>query len=337
MTETSAPAPDVAVAIVNTSSRDLLLACLESLEADRERRVDAEFFVLDNASDDDSVERVRERFSWVRIFEQPYRTGYGANMNTIYARSTGRYFYVLNEDTISAPGSLDALVAYMNANPRVAAVGPKIVYPDGRLQPSAWRFPSPGRAMLGVLTLGRAGVVQSGGERARRVDWAMGCALLLRREALEQVGLFDPQLWMYVDETDLCRRLEDAGWETHYVPDVVVVHHVSQFTTEIPERRIVEHWRSRKKYWRKHHSAVGVRVATALTGLQYALRAGAVAVFRRLPRSGTSPYADRALETRLRLHVRNAWFGETGPGIAEIARDWNVRHGVSPPPPDGPA
>ena len=334
----SAPTPDVTVAIVNTSSRDLLLACLESLENDPSRRVSAAIFVLDNASDDDSVQRVRERYPGVHVVEQRYRAGFGANQNAVIEGTSSRYVYLLNEDTVSEPGSLDVLVEYMDAHPQVGVVGPKIVGPDGRLQASAWRFPSPGRAALGTLTLGRAGVVQSGGASPRRVDWAMGCALLVRRQALEQVGVFDEELFMYVDETDLCRRLADAGWETHYFPAVVVVHHVSQFSAAIPERRIVEHWRSLRRYWRKHHSKAGARIAAWCTGLQYAVRYGLVSAARILPSERRPSFATGAFAGRMALHVRNAWFGETGPGLAEIAREWNERHGVTPPgaaPPSG--
>jgi hypothetical protein len=331
MTNVSMSRPDVSVGIVNTSSRDLLAACLESLGRDEGRRVDAEFVVLDNASEDDSVELVRSRFPWVRVVEQPFRAGFGANQNTVFAQTSGRYFYILNEDTLSEPGSLDALVSYLDAHARVGALGPKIVYPDGRPQTSAWRFPSPARAAIGTLTLGRAGVVQSGGARTRRVDWAMGCALMVRRSAIEPMGLFDEGIYMYVDETDLCRRLAAAGWETHYFPEVVVVHLESQFSAAIPERRIVEHWRSRRRYWRKHHSRPAARLAAFLTGAQFAVRSAVVSVLRRLPEGRRPAYANRAFSASLNAHVRNAWFGETGPGLAELAREWNERHRVSPP------
>src|SRR5581483_8940209 len=158
-------------------------------------------------------------------------------------------------------------------NPRVAALAPRLVYPDRRLQDSAWRFPSPATAALGLLTLSRLGVVQSGGSEVRDVDWAMASALLLRREALDEVGLFDEEFFIYSEETDLSRRLRRAGWRTQYFPQVTVVHHESQFSAGIPDRRINEMWRGRHRYWRKHHSAAGARVAALSTGAQYAGRA----------------------------------------------------------------
>jgi N-acetylglucosaminyl-diphospho-decaprenol L-rhamnosyltransferase len=328
VSERAAAAPDVSVSIVNTSSRDFLIACLESLEREASRTVSVEVVVLDNASDDGSAQAVRERFPSVRVIEQRFRAGFGANHNTVIRETSGRYVYVLNEDTVSEPGSFDRMVAYADAHPRVGALGPRVVYPDGRHQPSAWRFPSPSAAALGTLTLGKVGIEQSAGNRPRRVDWAMASALLVRRAALDEVGLFDERFFIYTEETDLCRRLAAAGWETHYLPEVSIAHHVSQFSASIPERRIVEHWRSRHRYWAKHHSPLGARTAAILTGLQYAARGAASSAFLHVPEARRPTFANAATAESFRLQARNAWHGETGPGLAELAADWNRHHGA---------
>jgi N-acetylglucosaminyl-diphospho-decaprenol L-rhamnosyltransferase len=299
--------PDVSVSLVNTNSRDLLLACLESL-----RGADAEIVVLDNASEDGSAAAVRERFPDVRVIEQRRRAGFGANHNTVIRATTGRYVFVLNEDTTSEDWGFERMVAHLDAHPRVAALAPRLVYPDGRPQASAWRFPSPPAAVLGLLTLGRSGIVESGGSETRDVDWAMAAAILLRREALDEVGLFDEGFFIYSEETDLCRRLRDAGWRTQYFPSVTVVHHESQFSSGIPERRINEMWRGRHRYWRKHHSRVGAGVAAACTGAQYAVR-------------GLLRRRDRDFAARMRLHARDA-LHVRGPGLRELAEDWNRVH-----------
>jgi GT2 family glycosyltransferase len=211
------------------------------------------------------------------------------------------------------------MIAYLDAHPRVAALGPRIVYPDGRHQTSAWRFPTPLTSLLSLPTLGRVGIAQSHGDEPRPVDWVMGAALLLRREALDEVGAFDEGFFIYSEETDLQLRLRRAGWGVHYFPAVTIVHHESQFSAEIPERRINEMWRSRHRYWRKHHSRAGARVAALSTGAQYALRAGLAPLARRDPRFGA----------RMRLHVRDAW-RVTGPGLRELAEEWNGRVGATP-------
>jgi len=305
--------PDVSVSIVNTNSRELLLGCLESL-----RDEDVEIVVLDNASEDGSVELVREGFPHVRVIAQRHRAGFGANHNTVIRATTGRFVYVANEDTTSEDWGFERMFAHLDRHSRVAALGPRLVYPDGRHQDSAWRFPTPTVSALGLLTLGRVGVKQSRGDRPRPVDWVMGAAILLRREALDDVGLFDEGFFLYSEEVDLCLRLRRAGWEAQYFPEVTVVHHESQFSAETPERRINEMWRSRHRYWRKHHSPAGARIAALAMGAQYAVRAALSPVARRDP--GIGP--------RMRLHARDSWRVD-GPGLRELAEEWNGRVGAA--------
>jgi N-acetylglucosaminyl-diphospho-decaprenol L-rhamnosyltransferase len=304
---------DVSVSIVNTNSRELLLACLESLAGS-----DAEVVVLDNASEDGSADAVRERFPKVRVIAQELRAGFGANHNTVIRATGGRYVYVLNEDTTAGDWGFDRIVSYLDEHPRVAALGPKLVYADGRRQDSAWRFPTPFVSTLGVVTLGKLGVKQSRGDSPRPVDWVTGAAVVLRREALDEVGFFDEGFFLYSEEVDLQFRLRQAGWEVHYFPAVTVVHHESQFSAGIPERRINEMWRSRHRYWRKHHGVAGARIAAIATGVQYAARAALSPLARR----------DPGLATRMRLHARDAW-RVTGPGLRELADEWNGRVGTA--------
>jgi N-acetylglucosaminyl-diphospho-decaprenol L-rhamnosyltransferase len=306
--------PDLSVSIVNTNSRALLLACLDSLAGTGQ-----EIVVLDNASEDGSAEAVRERFPDVRVIAQSHRAGFGANHNTVIRATAGRYVYVLNEDTTAGDWGFEALTAYLDTHPRVGALGPRLVYPDGRLQDSAWRFPTPLVSALSLATLGRLGVTQSRGDVPHAVDWVMGAAVVLRREALEEVGLFDEGFFLYSEEVDLQARLHRAGWEVHYFPRVSVVHHESQFSADIPERRINEMWRSRHRYWRKHHTGAGARVAALTTGAQYAVRAALSPVTRR----------DPGLGARMRLHAHDSW-RVTGPGLRELADEWNGRVGSAP-------
>ena len=302
--------PDLSVSIVNTGSRELLLACLDSLGG-----ADAEVVVLDNASEDGSAEAVRERFPDIRLIGQEFRAGFAANHNTVIRETSGRYVYVLNEDTTADDWAFDRIVAHLDAHPRVAVLGPRLVYPDGRQQDSAWRFPTPLVSTLGLVTVGKVGVKQSRGNAPRPVDWVMGAALVLRREALEQIGLFDEDFFLYSEEVDLQFRLRRAGWQVHYFPSATVIHHESQFSAEIPERRINEMWRSRHRYWRKHHGSAGARVAALATDAQYAVRAIGAPLARQDPR-------------RMLLHARDSW-RVSGPGLRELADEWNRHVGAA--------
>ena len=317
MTEPAGAPPDVTVSIVSHSSRETLLTLLRSLEPELHGTLDVEVVVLDNASEDGSAAAARDECPWARVLEQPFRAGFGANHNRVIGETRGRHVLLLSHDAEVEPGSLARLVEYADANPRVGALAPRLRYPDGRSQPNAWRFPTPAVAAISTPALSRVGVVQSRGDRPRRVDWAMGAALLLRRAALDEAGLFDEEsFFMYSEETDLCRRLADAGWETHFLPSVTVVHHDSPLRGRAPRERITEEWRSRHRYWEKHHSRAGARVAAVTTGTQYAVRAAIARLVLR----------DPDFAARMRLHARSALRGPSGPGLRERTDEWNARH-----------
>jgi N-acetylglucosaminyl-diphospho-decaprenol L-rhamnosyltransferase len=302
---------DLTISIVNAGSRDALLACLASLRRSIHGDMAVEVVVLDNASGDGSVEAVRQRFPEVEVIAQEFRAGFASNHNRVIRRTSGRYILVANPDTFSEDWCLARLVSELDGQPRVAALGPRLVYPDGRPQASAWRFPTPASCVLGLITSGKAGITQSTGAQPRRVDWLMGSAVVFRREAIEEVGLFDESFFLYFEEVDLCLRLHRAGWEMRYFPEVTVVHHKGDLSGYVPQRRINEWWRGQHQYWRKHHSAAGARVAAFAVGARY-LGAAVKATARH--------EAGRA--SLMRLEVGNAWRVK-GPGLREVAEAWN--------------
>ncbi len=230
---------------------------------------------------------------------------------------------VLSHDAELEPGALGTLLAFLDATPSAGAVAPRLRYPDGRPQASAWRFPSPTTAAIGAVTLHKAGRRPVDGRRAAAGGLGDGRgAPAAPASALDQVGPFDEDFFMFSEETDLCRRLAEAGWETWFVPAAVVVHHDSALRAEVPRERIAEEWRSRHRYWRKHHSAAGARAAALLTGTQYAARAGISAAARRV-RPGSF---DAAFPAKMRLHARSAWRGPDERGLRELVDEWNAEH-----------
>ncbi len=316
----------LAVAIVAHGNRALLLEALAALTGSGRPTVEHTIHVLDNASEDGTCAAVREAFPTVDLIAQDFRDGFGANHNRLLARSEAPHHVLLNDDATVEPGALDALVAHLDAHPAVAVAAPRIVYPDGRHQPSAFRFPDPATCLRSLATLGQAGIEQRVTGAPGAVDWASGCALALRRSALELTGPFDEGFYMFSEETDLQRRLSDRWFQTHVVPQATIRHHVRASTAADPSRRIVEFWRSRRRYWAKHHPGYGGNAARVALGGQYAALSG----LSRLP---TLPGPLRRLtpslpRAELDLHVRNALEGPTGPGLRESADEWNAAHGV---------
>ncbi|MGI9117730.1 MAG: glycosyltransferase family 2 protein [Gaiellales bacterium] len=316
----------LAVAIVAHGNRELLLEALTALAGPGRPQTEHTVHVLDNASEDGTCAAVRERFPDVDLVEQDHRDGFGANHNRLLARSDAPHHLILNDDATVEPGAIDLLVAHLGAHPEVAVAAPRITYPDGRHQPSAFRFPDPATCLRSLATLGQAGVEQRVDGAPAAVDWASGCALLLRRSAVELTGPFDEGFYMFSEETDLQRRLSDRWFATHVVPQAVVRHHVRASTGGDPSRRIVEFWRSRRRYWAKHHPGVSGDAARLALAGQYAALSG-------LSRLSALPGPLRRLapglpRTELDLHIRNALEGPTGPGLRESADAWNAAHGV---------
>src|SRR4051812_1740085 len=252
------------------------------------------------------------------VIALPQRRGKGENDSALLRRARGRFCLLLNEDSELEPGATVALHDALAADERAGAAGAMLVRPDGEQQPSAWRFPTPTTALAAALFLHRMFVVQSKGEAQRRVDWVQSAAMLVRREAAEEIGYFDSDFFVYSDEVDFCRRLADARWHTLYIPDARAVHHEQLTTGSVPARRIVEFSRNRDRYMRKHHNALSAALVRFLTAWAYALRAGAALV---LPGHDPKRYAK---------HVSATLFPSRGEGLAEAAEEFNRRL-VAPP------
>ncbi|MBA2765418.1 MAG: glycosyltransferase [Solirubrobacterales bacterium] len=304
---------ELSFCVVNTDQRELLVRGLDAIARERPALPFAtEVLVLDNASRDGSAGAARRHPTVDDLVVNRQRRGKGENDTALLRRARGRFCLLLNEDSELRPGATRALHEALLVRPDAAAAGARLLRPDGRVQPSAWRFPSPRTALVGALFLHRSLTVQSGGEAVREVDWAQSAALLVRREAAEAVDFLDPAFFVYSDEVDFCKRLRGAGWATLYVPAAEATHHEQLSTGGVPERRIVELSRNRDRYMRKHHSAASAWVVRWLTAWTYALRA-AVAVV--LP--GHSP-------RRYWRHVTATLHPSRGEGLREAAAEHNI-------------
>lgn len=314
---------DVTVAIVHAAGPELTLDCLQSLVGDEGRRCSIEIVLLDNASGDDLVGSVRQRFPQVRIIEQAHRAGFGANNNSIARATASRYLFMLNADTRVPPGTIDVLVEYLDLHDEVAVAGPLIRGFDGVQQGSAWRLPTIPVQLVWALTLGVLGAVVSRGRRPKRVGAVSASAMLVRRAAFEAAGLFDERYFMFSEEADLSRRLDELGFERHYVPTVEVLHKGQSTTRDLPERQVNETWRSLDIYFKRYHSPLAAGTLLWLTGLGYAL-AVLPAAIRRAIKGNAVP------SPRLYcLHARNAFRATHAPGLRELAEAWNDSAGLS--------
>jgi len=305
---------EISYCVVNTEQRELLLRGLDALALEQAAVPFAtEVVVLDNASRDGSAEAARAHPAVTEVIRSDRRRGKAENDSAVLQRARGRYALLLNEDSELLPGATLALRDALHERPRAGAAGAALLRPDGREQPSAWRFPGPRAALAAALLLHRRLVVQSGGgPEVREVDWAQSAALLVRSEAARAVGWLDAAFFVYSDEVDFCKRLRDAGWTVLHVPAAQAVHHEQLSTGAGAGRRIVEMSRNRDRYMRKHHSVAAALVVRALTAWAYALRATAALV---LPGHDPRRYA---------AHVRASLLPGSGDGLREAAEAFNA-------------
>jgi N-acetylglucosaminyl-diphospho-decaprenol L-rhamnosyltransferase len=262
----AAPAPGTAaemlVVLVNYHARDYLLACLAALEA-APPDVPYRVVLVDNSAGDGAAEAIRARFPAVEVVTNAANVGFGRACNQALRMSNEPYCLLLNPDTEVQPGALATLLAVLKANSRVAAVGPRLVYPDGRYQHSAFRLPDFKQAFFGFFEWvpqdspwnGRYPPREAG--RPYPVEHLLGACLLIRREALAEIGLLDEAFFMYFEETDWCARALRAGWALWQVPAAVVQHYSGGTTRRVAEEMSLQFHRSQAHYYRKHHGLAG--------------------------------------------------------------------------------
>ena len=244
------------------------------------------------------------------------REGKAANDSRLIEEARGEFCLLLNEDSELQPGAVPALIGALRSDRQAAVAGAQLLSPDGSPVPCAWRLPSGRTALAGALFLHRRYTVESGGDATRPVGWVQSSAMLVRRQAALEVGGFDPNFFVYSDETDFCKRLSDAGWRILHVPSARAIHD-DQMAQDAAgaERRIVEYHRNRDLYLRKHLGRTRAFLLRPVLAWPYLLRALAALV---LP--GHSP-------RRYWLHARQALLPGQGEGIREAAKAYNRRIG----------
>jgi N-acetylglucosaminyl-diphospho-decaprenol L-rhamnosyltransferase len=265
-------APKLTVAIVSFNTRALLEACLSALRASLAAtpELGARVVVVDNASADGSAAMVRARFPEVELLASPENLGFAGGNNLVLRQAGTPYVLLLNPDT----------------EVRAGAVGGRLVYPDGSFQHAAFRFPTLPMSFFDFFPLNHRLIDSRLNGRYPRswygcafeIDHPLGAALMLRREALDQVGPLDEGYFMYAEEVDLCWRIKRAGWQIWYTPDATIVHHQAAATGQFRGEMLVHLHRSRYRFFARHYPAWFGRAARAVVG---------VGVLRDLARAAT--------------------------------------------------
>jgi GT2 family glycosyltransferase len=247
----------VSVAVVTYNALPWIEQCLESIAG-------YETVVVDNGSTDGTVAFVRDRFPAVRLVEQENR-GLAAGWNRGIRETTGAYVLILNADAWALGDAIERLAEFAGAHPRAAVVGPRLRYPDGRLQPSVRGFPTPWRLATEYLFLRKLAprsqvlnAFYAGGfdyAHVREADFVMGAVMIARRTAIDEVGLLDEDFFLFSEETDWCYRFRGAGWQVLFTPDAEFAHVAGAVHGG---RMFRENVRGNLRFIAKHH---GLRAA----------------------------------------------------------------------------
>jgi len=273
--------PDLSVCIVNWNTRELLAACLGSLERTR-GALRLQIICVDNASRDDSAAMVRTCFPAVELIANDTNRYYAAGNNQALERAAAPLVLLLNPDIVVHDGALQELLAALERHPEAGAVAPQLLLLDGSVQRSCRSFPDPAPVLWEALGLsrlfprsrrfGRYRMTWWDHNDERPVDQPMASALLLRRAALEAVGRFDEQFPMFFNDVDLCRRLRDAGWQVWFVPEAKMTHHHGAGTRQVRRAMVAASHDSFLRYYEKHYR--GRAPLPAYWAVRALLRAG---------------------------------------------------------------
>jgi len=229
------------------------------------------YLLVDNASSDDSVAVLEEKYPDIFLIKSDQNIGFGRANNQLLGALQGQYVLLLNTDAFVSPNTLSSTLEYMAAHPDCGVLGVRLNGRDGELQPSCRYFPTPLNVFLTRTGLGRLmpwvrPVDDMAWDHAsvRECDWVPGCYYLIRREVVDQVGLFDPRFFLYCEEVDHCKRAKEAGWKVVYYPHTSVVHiggesaksagKLTSAGRQISGLQI----ESELLYFRKHHGLAGL-------------------------------------------------------------------------------
>jgi GT2 family glycosyltransferase len=272
---------DVSIIVVSWNTKDILRDCLKSIN-EQTKIITYEVIVIDNASTDGSVETVKKEFPQVILIENTKNRGFAAANNQGIAIAKGRYLLLLNSDTIILDNTVSKTVAFADAHKEAAVVGCRVLNSDRSLQPTCFMFPSVLNMFLSSTYLykcfsrsrffGRERMSWWNREDEREVEVVTGCFMLVRREAIKQVGVMDDQFFMYSEETDWCYRFKKAGWKVMFTPCAEIIHIGGQSSKKIAAEMGLQLWGSILQFINKHQPHHEYVLACCLVWLFCAVR-----------------------------------------------------------------
>ena len=248
----------LSVVIVSYNVRSYLEQCLQSVQRALEG-TEGEVFVVDNHSDDDSVETVRQHYPWVRLIENQENLGFAKANNQAIRQAQGDYILLLNPDTVVAEDTFHGVLAFMDEHPKAGGAGVMMCYEDGSRAPESRRaLPTPWVAALKMMGFTKRYYLSDlPWDQPCRIEVVSGAFCLLRHEAIKTVGLLDEDFFMYGEDIDLSYRLLKGGWENWYLP-YSIIHHKGRSTRKSDYRYVHVFYQAMLIFFQKHYSHLSI-------------------------------------------------------------------------------
>ena len=257
---------DVSVIVVSWDAKKHLIDCLNSL-IENQDGYSQEIIVVDNNSSDGSAGTVEKEYPQVKLIRNEENLGFAKANNIGIEAGSGKYVALVNSDIVVLGDCIKKMIEFMDRNPLVGMVGPRILNPDRTLQVSCKHFPSIWNNLCQVLGLNYVfpkSVFFSdwfmdywSHDEQRSVDVLSGCFWMVRRAALDEVGLLDEKFFIYAEDIDWCRRFCQAGWDIKFYPDSEAIHFGGASSANAPVSFYIEMQKADLQYWRKHHGRSG--------------------------------------------------------------------------------
>jgi hypothetical protein len=272
---------DVSIIVVAWNVRQLLYDCLKSV-FEQTQGIEFEVVYVDNASEDSSVEMVRKEFPLVIIIENDENRGFIRASNQGIKVAKGRYILLLNSDTVILENAIAKTVKFADENPKAALVGCKVFYPGGTLQRNCFMYPSILNMLLAATYLnklfpknrffGRERMGWWDFDDVREIETNSGCYSLVRKEAIDQVGVMDERYFVYGDDPDWCFRFRKAGWKIMYTPEPRIIHYHGKTTKHMKREFRLQLFGSVLIFMLLHRGRIAFVLARLAMALMFLLR-----------------------------------------------------------------
>ena len=252
------------IVIINYNSGDHLFNCVNALHTMNGALKGHDITVYDNGSTDRSYSKTKDAFSSIRSVRSATNHGFSAAVNSVLRATQGQYVLLLNPDVVMFPGAIKTMIDFMDAHPHCGVAGAEILSPSGYRQPTCRTFPGYTNVLFGRRSLARRLFPNNPWTRAylyasldysrsQNVDFVEGSVMMLRRNALEDIGCFDEDFCLYLEDADMCFRMKKKGWETWWVPQAYAIHYRGETFREDNIHPAMHHSKGFALYLQKHH------------------------------------------------------------------------------------